>query len=495
MIAVDFNYITKWLADQTVHRKENLLARGYHAGKQAVYLTDRLKEFLQLHREAQIRLNIIQCINNALRDELSVKGFDTNEPEGAKKQEQWAQELWWKLRMDYLQNRVHETTIAEREAFVIVDYDVANKTPVFTFHRSYIEPTISIIGNTELTGDGLGCFAIYENNDIDQKMIAAVKRWAEQYQLQGGAYSTRQRMTIYYPDRIERYVQNGGGWAEYMEEGGEWPTKWVDSKGQPLGIPVIHFRNSNYIPESWEAIPLQDAINKTLIDILGTADLAGFPMFKTFGWFPTTDGKPLAADLSNQLKVEPMAFLGSQKPPSEASLEVIGAQSVEPLINTMIELILLAAQITNTPTSRFVVTKQVASADTLKEQERGLVKKAANRRVIFGDAWEDCIRMARRLANVFGGELMDEGVIFQTKWSRSESEEALENADHIQDMEQKKLVWDTLANVLQSSQGMIPAEAVLRDFGWTDKQLVDYGTQKAAAIKLQQEDTIPGTGL
>jgi uncharacterized protein (DUF1778 family) len=336
---------------------------------------------------------------------------------------------------------------------------------------------------------------LYQNNDIDQKPIAAVKQWVESYQTDGGAFATRQRMTIYYPDRIERYVMDVGGWQPIIEPGKDFPIKWTDKSGQPLGIPVIHFKNANFTPESWEAIPIQDAINKTLVDILGAADLTGFPIFKIFGFYPTTDGKALASDKSNQIKVQPGAFVGSaSKGPQEASLDVVPPSSVEPLMNTMIELILLAAQITNTPTSRFVVTKAIASADTLKEQERGLIKKASHRRVILGDAWEDAIRMARRLSNVFGGENMNESIVFQTQWKRSESEEIVENADELQELEKKKLIWDTVSAAYQSTNGAISPETILRDFGWDDDRLLQFGTQRLAWIKLMQEDTIPQTG-
>ncbi len=40
----------------------------------------------------------------------------------------------------------------------------------------------------------------------------------------------------------------------------------------------------------------------------------------------------------------------------------------------------------------------------------------------------------------------------------------------------------------------IPLETLLIRAGWTKKELADYGTQKAAAIKLSQEDTIPQDG-
>jgi hypothetical protein len=472
-------------------RTSRLLARGYHEGKQAVYLNDRAKEYLELHTEAQFRMNIIQSINNALKDELNVKGFLTGKPEASKKQEQWAKDLWWKRRLDYLQSRVHETTMAEGECFVIVDYDETEKLPDLTFHRRYIEATISIEGNQTLTGDGMGVWMIYENNDIDQSPAAAVKQWVETYQAEDGKYTTRDRMTIYFPDRIERYAKAEQGWSPVLDDKGQFPIVWKDKSGAALGIPVIHFKNANFIPESWEAIPIQDAVNKTLVDMLGAADSAGFPMFRVFGFYPTTDGLPLAADKSNAIKIRPLSFLGSNKSPSEASLDIIPPSPATPLMDVITELVLFAAQITGTPTSRFSVTKQLAGADTLKQQDKTLIKKAKNRKVILGDAWEDCMRMARRLANVFGGEQMDEKVIFQTDWEKSETEVEVERAEEMLGMEKKKMIWDTVSTVVQSTQGAVSPETVLRDFGWTDAQLKDFGTQRMDWIRSQQEDVIP----
>jgi uncharacterized protein (DUF1778 family) len=221
-----------------------------------------------------------------------------------------------------------------------------------------------------------------------------------------------------------------------------------------------------------------------MVDIIGTADLSGFPIFKVFGFYPTSDGAVPAEDGSNTIKVQPMAFLGSNKSPSEASLDVIAGQSVEPLSNVLSDLIIYAAQLTNTPTSRFVMTRAVASADTIKAQERGLVKKASNRRVLFGDAWEDCMSMARKLSNVFGGALMDESVIFQTKWAQSEGEQSIEQYERTLEIDHEIKIWQTAADVMQKTQGQIPAE-----------DLVDLPTQRMAAIKAAQEDVIPTEGL
>jgi hypothetical protein len=63
--------------------------------------------------------------------------------------------------------------------------------------------------------------------------------------------------------------------------------------------------------------------------------------------------------------------------------------------------------------------------------------------------------------------------------------------------EEKKLAWEAAAAVSSASNGVIPFESVLRSFTnlFTDEELATFGTQKMAAIQLEQEDNIPETGL
>jgi hypothetical protein len=47
----------------------------------------------------------------------------------------------------------------------------------------------------------------------------------------------------------------------------------------------------------------------------------------------------------------------------------------------------------------------------------------------------------------------------------------------------------------QAKAAGLPMETFLRGFGWTEEQLKNMGTQKLAAIKLEQEDVVPPDGL
>lgn len=56
---------------------------------------------------------------------------------------------------------------------------------------------------------------------------------------------------------------------------------------------------------------------------------------------------------------------------------------------------------------------------------------------------------------------------------------------------EEAIIWTTAATVNRDSSGAIPVEAVLRALGKTDDDLKELGTQRLAAIKLEQEDVIP----
>jgi hypothetical protein len=62
----------------------------------------------------------------------------------------------------------------------------------------------------------------------------------------------------------------------------------------------------------------------------------------------------------------------------------------------------------------------------------------------------------------------------------------------VEKAEQDLLFWQGWASI---AGGEIPFETYARSAGWTDKQLADFGTQKAAAILTAQEDKIPQDGL
>jgi hypothetical protein len=410
------NAVLSWLfpgnamTDQEEKKAQDLivLARKYYDGDHEVYLTDRQEAWLDLHN-GQIKFTVNHCptIIDAIVERLKVTGFGL--PEGNDLADQlWK---WWKdNRMDIVQIEAHRWALRDGESFILVNWDKAGKLPEFILHPRFVDKSAG--------GKGFGMWMEYPQDNYLMKPERAIKQW-EETNAEG---KNQERMTIYYPDRVERYVKVKGKWAEYREnEADEWPTPWVLSDGTPIGIPVTHFINSGLISEIKEIIPLQDALNKSWLDIMAAADTTAFQMLVFLGWIPTTDGQDPKSDGSNLLKVAPGQMIGTKKSPNNVDFREISPADLTPLLDVEERIVFRMALISDTPLSRFLTSKQVSSADTLKEQDRPLVAKVQERQTRFGNAWEDTMILALRIAKAFGGmteEISD--LELSTLWSPAE---------------------------------------------------------------------------
>lgn len=424
--------------DEADFQSDVMQARRYDSGRQFVALTERLRQFLggdtanDQEDWKRLRLNVCRIILSAVVDRLIVAGFDTDEApqEEAALDERgqpttrlvkpvaaWAWRVWQANRMDAKQRRVHEMALRDSEAFVIVDWDNNSARPRFTPHQRFVDAT--------LDGDGDGCIAYYRNDDPDQDLLFVVKRWTE-VGYPNGRRTTRQRMTIYLPGEIRKYAGHPGAWRPTVDADTEpWPIPWTDASGAPLGIPVAHFRSSAGM-EAREAWPLQNAINKALVDLMQESDIAAFRIIAAFGWEPIVPGSKTAANPGGTpLPIEPGTWVGTKDP--NGKIQAIEGAALDQFLALIDALILRAAMVTDTPTSRFVFTRQVSSEGAQKETQTPLLNKARNRQSELGDGWESALSIARRLENTFGRGGLPEDVLIQTQWvpleSRDETEE------------------------------------------------------------------------
>lgn len=417
----------EYLSNLEISRQQAVvMCRDYFDGNHPTYLTKRIEEFLGLHgKKVVFRLNLCRSVIAAVSERLSVIGFNTSEQvdaEGIKAQAEWARQVWQHNRMDAKQVDIHDGALRDGEYFIIVDWDNQASMPRWNLHPRWTD--------TLQNGDGFGCRMIYPDEDINQPAICAVKEWSETLWNER-TRTTRRRRTVYYPSRIERYFYDASGWKPFTELSVDglqptWPTPWVDALGKPLGIPVIHVKNKELRSEMWDAIPMQDALNKALIDVIATGDLTAFRVFAAFGWIPTTDGKEPNRDGSNWLYLQPGQVIGTTRTKAEADFKAIDGADMTSMIETVNQIIFWLAMVTDTPVSRYVSTKQVASGDTLKEQREPLDAKIDMRKVLFGNAYEDAIVISRKLANMWGSANLDEEVQIETLWDDRRNLDELE---------------------------------------------------------------------
>jgi hypothetical protein len=90
------------------------------------------------------------------------------------------------------------------------------------------------------------------------------------------------------------------------------------------------------------------------------------------------------------------------------------------MIDTMWTIVQAVAGVSRTPAYylRPVGGGDVPSGEALKQLESGLVKRAQERQLTFGQSWEDALEMAYRLAQTFGGGVPDvDPLSIQTVWT------------------------------------------------------------------------------
>ncbi len=463
--------------DEVERQREIVKARNYHDGEQPTYLTERAETMLGVTDSGDdFCLNVTRGVVEAVTERLLVAGFQCTDEASA----QWAWATWQTDRVDGKQNEIHETAVRDGEGFVIVDWSTTEQRVRFLPHQRYTDPTVQ--------GTGEGCKATYQNDDPHQPLLFASKRWVESL----GSGNARQRLTIYYPDRIEKYVIAGAGvWTPIdgvtlaAEGDTAWPLPWVRSDGTPRGIPVIHFRNPGLRQEAYDALPMQNAVNKALIDLLIAGDVTAFRIFVARGFIPTTDGQAPKEDQSNWLILEPGQIVGTTKNANETAFSAIDGAPLDPLLNLLEKLVLWQAIITRTPVSRYQFSGQVASADTLKQQIESLLAKVDLRQILFGDAWEDALTMARQLQNDFGGgvdgALLDEAAPFQALWKSAEKR------DRLQELQGYQIEKDALE---------VPVETLWAKAGYQPDEIVQMKAQRIEELKTRLQvslaDTVTG---
>lgn len=396
--------------DEAARQKQVVEYREYYAGDHETHLSDRLKEFLGNDAQTKFRFNQCPVVIESLVDRLSLSGFEPigiettpGEQSTTRGLIEFAAEIWENSRLDAVQDDVYRQAAIDQKSYLVLDIDPDGKIQ-FHQHDLYTDPTLG--------GSGEGV-KLHRANARSAPMMAS-KRWS----VRDTNGDTVRHLVLYYPDRIERYVhrprRGSNGSGPYSEAGWEkdisldgplfdiWPQPWTDVNGTPLGIPVIEFVNGQ-ASELHEIIPIQKALNKAYIDLIAAADLAGLGVLFAAGWVPTSDGKPITTDergkvtSSNEpLKRAAGDIYFTENP--DGKLERVAGEDLDRLIRVVDRHLNAIAQVSRTPITNFQLFGQIPSDATQRQLDAGLLAKVEARQRDYGNAFEDMIYLARRVA-------------------------------------------------------------------------------------------------
>lgn len=405
--------------------------REYYDGEHSTQLTNRQRQYLKVKHGEDFRDNFCPVVVDSLAERLIVTGFETSDDDLSATLWDW----WHDSRLDAGQADIYQATLRDGDAYAIVSWDYDNDRP-----RIDMEPAYDGTEGVEIVyGDERG------------EAQYATKRWQISDPKDGGGYRTR--LNIYYEDRIERYVSDsrvGGDWMKHETDDLPWWEWWTDTgaeNGEPLGIPVHHFRYkaTGY---NWgrsrlaDVIPLQNLVNKVLIDIAGAADTHGYPMLTLTG------DKPSAQD------VGPGRMLYSER--ADAKYGRIDPGDLSQLLKLKDALVMDIARVSNTPMSRFQITGQIAAEGTLKQQEGGLVADAMQFQSSTGNVWEDVMTMALQIQSVMGEVDLPEDLNIEAKWRPAATRDEKGQTEMYK-------IWAESFNV--------PDEIVWKRIGMTDDEI------------------------
>jgi hypothetical protein len=296
--------------------------------------------------------------------------------------------------------------------------------------------------------------------------LAALKRYIDD--------DNFKRATLYKPEgvykfRTEQPVRDDGTTGS----GGK--TRWIPLElpdevwplPNPMGVvPVVPLVNrrrllNDGVSEIARVIPVQDAVNKMVADMLVASEFGAAPQRWATGLSVPVNplnGQPLPDLFPNMVsrlwtsKSDKTSF--GQFPQTDLTIFV---SAIEMLVQH------IASQ-TRTPPHYFYLSGQFPSGESIKSAETGLVAKVRRKQRHFGEAWEEVIR----LAFLASGDLARASVTHtETLWGDPESRSEAEHTDAI---------------VKQKALG-VPDVALWEELGKTPQQIERYSQLTAAAAR------------
>ncbi len=391
--------------------------------------------------------NFCELVVDSVEERLNVEGFRMGTDTQADK-DAWA--IWQRNNLDAESQIAHTEALVKRESSVLV-WRGDDGQPVITVE------------------DPLEMVVAYSASNRRQR-TAAMKRWVGEDGLLNA--------TLYLPDGIYKFVSrqkhewfSSATWTEHVKI--EWERREVDGESWPLAnplniVPVVPLVNRPRLIGAGESeiasiIPLQDAVNKLVSDLLLASEFGAFRQ----KWASNVE---LEIDQVTGQPKEPYKVavdrLWIAPPPANGDAETkfgeFSQTDLAPYVKAIDTIVQHMASITRTPQHYFIQNSggQPPSGESIKSAETGLVSKARRKMRHFGESWEEVIRLGFAVmedprANVTSAE---------TIWRDPESRTEAEHVD---------------ALVKMGSLG-VPREALWERWGATPQEIARWKGMQAA---------------
>lgn len=383
---------------------------NYYNGNQPLaYLAPEARLALG-NRFGQMASNIPRLVVTSLSERLRVTGFRTNGDDDALWQDWLANDL------DQLARVAHKEALALGRAYVIVWGNAAG------------QPLATVESAQQVT---------VQRDPATRQVTAAVKRW--------GTPTTTEAM-LYLPDAIHHYRANTTGQTTVG-------FHLVETVPNPLGVvPVVPLENGDRLmtqgaSELTDLIPLVDALNKTLADMLVSSEYVGRPRRWATGIELEEDA---AGNAVNPIPEGPRAMISEQADAKFGQLPAADLGSYQAAVSIILGQIMAVSAL---PAHYIgVTTSNPTSADALRASEASLTARAEDRQAQFGRAWEQVARLMMAVRT--GRPLTHQQA--RVQWADAATWSVAQEADSV-----VKLV----------QAGIIPGSIALERLGYSDDDI------------------------
>lgn len=389
----------KWALDLLQARQYNYaLYADYYAGNHKLaFATEKFTNVFGSLIKA-FADNLCRKVVNTVRNKLKVIGFSSETDAAGKavspETDQLAKAAWdiWRAnRMDQQSKQVHTEALKSGDAYVIVWPDEAGEPIIYPQEAQQVV----VEYDTERPGT----------------ILKAAKAWCDN--------EYKWRLNLYYPDRLEKYATvkpiSTAGYATTppampLTEGSYMPLS-IPNEPWPVPndygrVPVFHFANDAAIgkvgqSELVDAIPLQNALNKSICDMMIAGEFVSFPQRWATGLEVVLDpstGKPIPPFIPGVDRLWTVAA------PDAKFGEFAGADPSK-FIATQEGFRVEIGRVCDIPEHYLLGGSEYPSGEAMKTADDPLVSKIKDRHTSWGNVWEDILSFALQITGKSGVRL------------------------------------------------------------------------------------------
>lgn len=317
--------------------------------------------------------NLCPGVVDAVADRLRITGFGTTPAA----QDLW--EIWDANLMPLRSGETHQEALTVGDAYLIV-WPGPDGAPVISVNQAE------------------QC-AVWYDPEVPGRVVWGAKLWTQD--------DKRLRLTLYYANRIEKYVTapragsqtppTSRAFAPYQVPGEAWPLP--NPYERP---PIFHFANNARIgklgrSELHDVLPLQDALNKSVCDMLVNMEFAAFKQRWATGveivYDPKT-GKPI-----NRFEPGPGSIWAVDDP--DGRFGQFDATDLNQFLAVTSAFEQRMARVSRTSVHFLMLySGNWPSGESLKTAESPFLAKVGDRQDALGPVWAEVGIFALRIAGV-----------------------------------------------------------------------------------------------